>query len=116
MWEIRRFPQGSNERQKGLGAGLHGRRPNVSKGWSHSTNLQRQNWPQTLLTNETGYNFTSLRTLSVSPPTIRALRKNSDERACGMWRFGPAATAPHARRRIVVAAPLARFELHRFLA
>src|ERR1700730_14398252 len=78
--------------------------------------VARQNWPQTLLTNETGYNFTSLRTLSVSPPTIRALRKNSDERACGMWRFGPAATAPHARRRIVVAAPLARFELHRFLA
>src|ERR1700730_3819675 len=27
---------------------------------------------------EIGYNFTSLRTLSVSPPTIRASRKNSD--------------------------------------
>ena len=48
--------------------------------WSHSTNLQRQNWSQTLLTRGTEYDFTSLRALSASPPTIRASRKNSAPR------------------------------------
>ena len=56
------------------------RQPNVSKRWSHSTNLQRQNWSQTLLTRGTEYDFTSLRALSASPPTIRASRKNSAPR------------------------------------
>jgi hypothetical protein len=52
--------------------------PNVSKGWSHPTNLQRQNWSQTLLTRETGYSFISLRALSVSPATTRASRQNDE--------------------------------------
>src|SRR5216683_7713449 len=55
----------------------HDRQPNVSKPWSHSTNLQRQNWSQTLLTRGTEYDFTSLRALSASPATTRASRKNS---------------------------------------
>jgi hypothetical protein len=52
-------------------------KPNVSEGWPHSTNLQRHNWSQTLLTKGTGYNSTSLRALSVSPATTRDSRKSS---------------------------------------
>jgi len=46
------------------------------QGLIHSTKLQRQNCSQSPVTKVTGYGFTSLRTLSASPATTRASRKN----------------------------------------